>query len=118
MRSLVREAAGIAFEGAADAESFILADVQHALAARRDEVSLLFSKEGMVVVAPLPDGSFRIVATMENAPETPGVADIAGPPRRARPVGRADRGRGGASGARASASSTVSPPATAPAGCS
>ena len=28
------------------------------------------------VVAPLPDGTFRIVATLENAPETPGVADV------------------------------------------
>ena len=77
MHSLVREAAGIAFEGEAQAESFILADVRMRWPLGRDEVSLLFSKEGMVVVAPLPDGSFRIVATMEDAPETPDAADIA-----------------------------------------
>jgi 2-polyprenyl-6-methoxyphenol hydroxylase-like FAD-dependent oxidoreductase len=76
MHSLVREAAGIGFEGSARAESFILADVRMRWPLGRDEVSLLFSREGMVVVAPLPDGGFRIVATMENAPETPGVADI------------------------------------------
>ena len=77
MRSLVREAAGIAFDGDANAESFILADVRMRWPLGREEVSLLFSKEGMVVVAPLPDGSFRIVATMENAPEAPDAADIA-----------------------------------------
>jgi len=30
----------------------------------------------VVVVAPLPDGTFRIVATLDNAPEQPGIADI------------------------------------------
>ena len=77
MHSLVREVAGIAFEGDASTESFILADVRMRWPLGRDEVSLLFSREGMVVVAPLPDGSFRIVATMENAPEAPDAADIA-----------------------------------------
>ena len=40
------------------------------------EVSLFFAPEGMVVVAPLPDGSFRIVAELHDAPEVPGRADI------------------------------------------
>jgi 2-polyprenyl-6-methoxyphenol hydroxylase-like FAD-dependent oxidoreductase len=30
----------------------------------------------MVVVAPLPSGSHRVVATLENAPEQPGMRDI------------------------------------------
>ena len=42
----------------------------------RNEVMLFFSPAGLVVVAPLPDGGFRIVATLENAPEYPSVADI------------------------------------------
>ncbi len=75
MHSRVREAAGIAFEGSAYAESFVLADV------RMDwplgaEVSLSFAPEGMMVVAPLPGGAFRIVATLDAAPETPAVADV------------------------------------------
>ena len=42
----------------------------------RDEVKLFFSPEGLVVVAPLPGGSYRIVATLADAPEHPGIADI------------------------------------------
>ena len=41
-----------------------------------DEVSLFFSPAGLVVVAPLPDGSSRVVATMDEAPEQPTAADI------------------------------------------
>jgi len=76
MRSLVREAAGIAFDGAAYGESFVLADVRMDWPLGASEVSILFSPAGLVVVAPLPDGSFRIVATLDDAPETPSVADI------------------------------------------
>ncbi|HEY6726979.1 MAG TPA: FAD-dependent monooxygenase [Polyangiaceae bacterium] len=76
MHSLVRAAAGIEFEGASYEESFVLADVHLDRAPAPDEVSLFFSPEGLVVVAPLPDGSFRVVATLDGAPEKPGAADI------------------------------------------
>lgn len=76
MRSLVREAAGIGFEGEAYAESFILADVRMDWPLGAVEVSLFFSPAGVLVVAPLPGGSFRIVATMEDAPRVPDSADI------------------------------------------
>jgi 2-polyprenyl-6-methoxyphenol hydroxylase-like FAD-dependent oxidoreductase len=39
---------------------------------------LFFSPAGPVVVAPLPNGQFRIVAAMEDAPEHPAVSDIQG----------------------------------------
>jgi 2-polyprenyl-6-methoxyphenol hydroxylase-like FAD-dependent oxidoreductase len=76
MHSLVRKAAGIGFDGEAHEGSFVLADVRMRWALGRDEVSLFFSPGGMVVVAPLPNGSFRVVAAMEDAPELPGMADI------------------------------------------
>jgi 2-polyprenyl-6-methoxyphenol hydroxylase-like FAD-dependent oxidoreductase len=76
MHSAVRDAAGIAFEGEAYGESFALADVRMDWPLGRDEVSLLFSPEGLVVVAPLPDGSFRVVATMDDSPEQPDAAAI------------------------------------------
>jgi 2-polyprenyl-6-methoxyphenol hydroxylase-like FAD-dependent oxidoreductase len=36
-----------------------------------DQVLLFFSARGMLVVAPLPDGSFRLVAEVDDAPEQP-----------------------------------------------
>ena len=75
MHSLVREAAGIAFEGARYEEAFVLADI-HMDWALKDEVSLFFSDAGLVVVAPLPDGAYRVVATLDHAPERPQLSDI------------------------------------------
>jgi 2-polyprenyl-6-methoxyphenol hydroxylase-like FAD-dependent oxidoreductase len=76
MRSLVREAAGIGFTGASYEESFVLADVDMDWGHGRSEVTLFFSPRGLVVVAPLPGGRFRIVATLEDAPEQPTIADV------------------------------------------
>lgn len=76
MNSLVRQAAGIGFSGASYEESFVLADVDMTWAHGRDEVMLFFSPAGLVVVAPLPRGRYRIVATLEQAPAQPEVADI------------------------------------------
>ena len=76
MHSKVREFAGIAFDGGSYAESFVLADVRLEGDVPRDEVILYFSPEGLVVVAPLPDGVHRIVATLEDAPATPAIAHV------------------------------------------
>ncbi|MET9243967.1 FAD-dependent monooxygenase [Nonomuraea sp. NPDC003709] len=76
MHSTVREQAGIAFTGDTYAQSFVLADVRLDWAGPTDEVALYFAPEGVTVVAPLPGGRHRIVATVEEAPERPGIADI------------------------------------------
>jgi 2-polyprenyl-6-methoxyphenol hydroxylase-like FAD-dependent oxidoreductase len=76
MHSVVRQSANIDFPGSRYAESFVLADVDMTWAEARDEVMLFFSPAGLVVVAPLPGGRFRIVATLEDAPEEPSVADV------------------------------------------
>jgi 2-polyprenyl-6-methoxyphenol hydroxylase-like FAD-dependent oxidoreductase len=76
MHSLVRNAAGIGFDGGEHEGSFVLADVRMAWPLGRTEVSLFFSRAGMVVVAPLPNGAYRVVATLDDAPEVPGIADI------------------------------------------
>lgn len=85
MHSEVRKACNIPFEGEQYAQSFVLADVHIAGAEARDEVSLFFSPAGLMVAAPLPGGRFRIVATVDTAPERPDEAliqsliDIRGP---------------------------------------
>jgi 2-polyprenyl-6-methoxyphenol hydroxylase-like FAD-dependent oxidoreductase len=78
MHSTVREQAGIAFTGASYAESFVLADVRMSWPLARDEVSLHLSPEGVTVVAPLPGAAdrYRVVATVADAPERPGIADV------------------------------------------
>jgi 2-polyprenyl-6-methoxyphenol hydroxylase-like FAD-dependent oxidoreductase len=76
MQSIVRAAAGVGFSGATYEESFVLADVTMAWPHGRDEVMLFFSPAGLGVVAPLPSGQFRIVATLEPAPEHPDLAVV------------------------------------------
>jgi 2-polyprenyl-6-methoxyphenol hydroxylase-like FAD-dependent oxidoreductase len=73
MHSTVRERAGIGFPGGSYGEAFSLADVRLTGSVPGDEVILYFSPAGLVVVAPLPDGIHRIVATVDSAPERPDI---------------------------------------------
>jgi 2-polyprenyl-6-methoxyphenol hydroxylase-like FAD-dependent oxidoreductase len=88
MNSTIRDLAGLGANGNdALSLSFTLADVRVEGGLPADEVLLFFSAPGMLVVAPLPDGSFRFVAEVDDAPEQPDVAyaqqliDIRGPRR-------------------------------------
>jgi len=78
MHSVVRESMGIGFTGGSYGESFVLADVrlEDNAAVPQREVILYFSPAGMVVVAPLPDGVHRVVATVDEAPEQPDAAYV------------------------------------------
>jgi 2-polyprenyl-6-methoxyphenol hydroxylase-like FAD-dependent oxidoreductase len=77
MHSAVRDAAGIDFVGEAYPQSFVLADVRMDWTLPADEVQLFFSPAGLVVVAPLPGGHHRIVATVDEAPAEPDAAFVA-----------------------------------------
>ena len=74
--SVVREQASIPFDGGAYDESFLLADVEMDWPLDRKEVNLFYSEDGLMVVAPLPDNHFRIVATVREAPAAPSIADF------------------------------------------
>jgi len=75
MDSAIRDQAGLGYDGTdALSLSFTLADVRVEVGLPADQVLLFFSTPGMLVVAPLPDGSFRLVAEVEDAPEQPDVA--------------------------------------------
>ncbi len=73
LNSTVRQSAGIGFTGGTYAESFVLTDVRLSGGVPRNEVILYFSPAGLVVVAPLPGGLHRIVATVDEAPKEPGI---------------------------------------------
>ena len=76
MHSAVRASSGIGFAGGSYEQAFVLADVRMRGSFGREEVMLFFSPEGLMVVAPLPGGSHRIVATVDEAPEHPSLADV------------------------------------------
>lgn len=78
MNSLVRKTAGIDFSGGSHEESFVLADVAMNWEHGSDEVMLFLFPAGLLVIAPLMTGKYRIVATLENAPVQPSVADVQG----------------------------------------
>lgn len=71
MHSTAREQSGITFTGGEYEQSFALADVHMDWPLNRDEVTLFYSAAGLVVVAPLPEDRYRIVATVDEAPEQP-----------------------------------------------
>jgi 2-polyprenyl-6-methoxyphenol hydroxylase-like FAD-dependent oxidoreductase len=74
--SSVRDAVGIPLEGETYPHSFVLADVRMEWGLPEDEVQLFFSPEGLVVVAPLPHGRHRVVATVDEAPAEPSLNDV------------------------------------------
>ncbi|MBU2666197.1 FAD-dependent monooxygenase [Actinoplanes bogorensis] len=76
LNSVVRQQSGIGFTGGRYPESFVLADVHLKWPFPRDEVHLFFAPSGLVVVAPLPGERYRIVATLDDAPEQPSAADV------------------------------------------
>jgi 2-polyprenyl-6-methoxyphenol hydroxylase-like FAD-dependent oxidoreductase len=76
IHSAVREQAGIGFHGGAYEESFVLADVNLRGEAPVEEVILFWATAGLTVIAPLPDGTYRIVAPVVDAPENPSAEFI------------------------------------------
>ncbi|HEY3561232.1 MAG TPA: NAD(P)/FAD-dependent oxidoreductase [Kribbella sp.] len=74
MHSTIRELAGLRMPGNTLELSLSLVDVRVSGGLPTDEVGLYFAEAGMLVVAPLPDGSFRLVAEVHDAPEHPDVA--------------------------------------------
>jgi 2-polyprenyl-6-methoxyphenol hydroxylase-like FAD-dependent oxidoreductase len=88
MHSAVREQIGIGFTGDTYAQSFVVADVHLDWDFDDSEVMLYFAPAGLLVVAPLPGGRHRIVATADVAPEHPdrdhiqALLDARGPQKR------------------------------------
>ena len=87
MHSTIRDLAGLGYSGESLQLNFSLADVRVDRGLTQEEVQLFFSTAGLLVVAPLPDGSYRLVAEVDQAPEQPDIAyaqrllDVRGPQR-------------------------------------
>jgi 2-polyprenyl-6-methoxyphenol hydroxylase-like FAD-dependent oxidoreductase len=76
MHSTVRSQSDSDFSGSAYEQPFVLADVRLQWPLPGDEVRLFFSPRGLVVVAPLPGGHHRVVATVVEAQPHPTLDDL------------------------------------------
>jgi 2-polyprenyl-6-methoxyphenol hydroxylase-like FAD-dependent oxidoreductase len=74
--SVVREQAGIAFEPGTYAESFVLGDVRMEWPLPAREMQLFLSRHGIAAVVPFANGRYRLIATLDDAPEHPTRADL------------------------------------------
>ncbi|HWC21366.1 MAG TPA: NAD(P)/FAD-dependent oxidoreductase [Flexivirga sp.] len=76
MHSLVREAIGVGFgvDDAAGTSGFALGDVRIDGGLPQREACIYFGNTGVLVVVPLPNGAFRLVADVGEAPESPDAA--------------------------------------------
>lgn len=74
-KSTVRTGAGIDFPGETYG-SFLLADVRMDWPIAREEVTLFFSEAGTLVVAPMSQDRYRVVAQLEDAPSVPTLEDV------------------------------------------
>ena len=73
MHSKVREQSGIAFTGGEYEASFVLADVRMDWPLSRDEVTCSIRQRGWWSSRRFPNERFRIVATVDEAPEVPSL---------------------------------------------
>lgn len=74
--SVVREQAGIDFEGGSYQETFVLADIEMDWPLGKEEGCMFLSPAGLMLVVPLPGDHFRIVATVDHAEAQPSLEDI------------------------------------------
>jgi 2-polyprenyl-6-methoxyphenol hydroxylase-like FAD-dependent oxidoreductase len=72
--SVVRDQAGLSFDGNSEGASYALADVHLTGGVPDDELVVYFSPAGHLVVLPLPGGVHRIVVNVDKAPEHPDVS--------------------------------------------
>jgi 2-polyprenyl-6-methoxyphenol hydroxylase-like FAD-dependent oxidoreductase len=74
-QSTVRALSGVPFRGDTYG-SFLLADVTMEWPIPKVEVTLFFSEAGTLVVAPMSQDRYRVVAQLPNAPSVPAIADV------------------------------------------
>lgn len=74
-KSSVRDLSGIAFRGDTYG-SFMLTDVRMEWPIPKNEVTLFFSEAGTLVIAPMSQDRYRVVAQLAGAPPIPSMTDV------------------------------------------
>lgn len=78
LHSRVRELSGIGFTGTRYSQTFEMADVRMDWPLPRDGVDLTMSADGLLVVFPLPDEVFRIIATVGSGTQRVATGNATG----------------------------------------
>jgi 2-polyprenyl-6-methoxyphenol hydroxylase-like FAD-dependent oxidoreductase len=73
VHGIIREQAQIGFAASAAGASYALADVHLSDGLPADEVTVFFAPDGQLVCVPFPDGSYKLVANVAEAPPEPAV---------------------------------------------
>lgn len=76
MRSAVRAAAGVEFEGEAIDEDFVLGDAAVTTSLERGVAYQFFGSDGFLIAAQLPGGLWRLAGPVGAPVESPGPADL------------------------------------------
>lgn len=76
MRSRVRAAAGVEFEGEAIDEDFVLGDAMVTTDLERSTAYQFFGSDGFLIAARLPGGLWRLAGPVGRPVESPGPADL------------------------------------------
>ncbi|OLF09957.1 FAD-dependent monooxygenase [Actinophytocola xanthii] len=76
MRSPLRAAAGVEFEGEAIDEDFVLGDAEVTTSLERGVAYQFFGSDGFLIAAQLPGGLWRLAGPVGKPVESPGAADL------------------------------------------
>ncbi|MPZ85460.1 MAG: NAD(P)-binding protein [Actinophytocola sp.] len=76
MRSRVRAAAGVEFEGEAIDEDFVLGDAEVSTDLERNTAYQFFGTDGFLIASQLPGGLWRLAGPVGKPVESPGPADL------------------------------------------
>lgn len=74
--SLVRQAAGIDFDGGTYDGTFVLADVKMSIPLERNGMDMFFAPKGFLFVVPLPGERYRVIATAPEGTDPPSLDDV------------------------------------------
>ncbi len=76
LHSMVRQAAGIGFEGGTYDENFVLGDVEMDFPLEPNGIDMFFAPDGFLFIVPLPGNRYRVIATAHEPGGAPSLGDL------------------------------------------